>query len=202
MTANPFFIETGTTVVEAFELMKEKKVSKLPVMKKGKIVGIVTKELLLKVSPSSATTLSVYEINYILSKTKISDVMETNFYTVSSEDLIEKAALIMEEKDISSILVVDNNELVGIITKNDIFNAFIEIMGYKDKGSRIAMDVEDKPGNLAKIATITAAHRVNIIHLSRYQHEIVFTVNTINTSDLVNDFEKAGFKNISVFSVS
>lgn len=193
MSANPFYVSTDTSVSDAFEIMKENNISKLPVLSKNKLVGIVTRQLLLKVSPSSATTLSIFEMNYLLSKTKISEVMEKKVLTISPDAFIEEAALIMSTKDVGSLVVVEGEKMVGIVTKKDIFNAFIEIMGFKDNGSRIVLAIKDSPGQLAKISAITANHNINIIHLSIYKDELIFTVNTKNTTELIKDLKKEGF---------
>lgn len=199
MTANPFIVAPDATVAETLELMRNKDVRRLPVVKNGKLVGIITERKLLEVSPSPATSLSIFEINYLLSKTKIDTVMTKDLVTVSSGTLLEEAALLMREYDIGGLPVVDDDKLVGIITETDIFDSFIEIMGFRDTGSRIAVEVgDDKPGILAKVAGIIAGYNVNITHLAIFRNELIIRVNTINADSILQALSFEGFKVISV----
>lgn len=199
MTTNPYTVTPDTTVADAMELMRTKQIRRVPVVKNGKLVGIITERKLLEVSPSPATSLSVFEINYLLSKTKIDSVMSKNVVYVSSGTLLEEAALLMREHDIGGLPVVDDGKLVGIITETDIFDSFIEIMGFKDHGVRIAVQIEeDKPGVLAKVAGIIAGFDVNINHLAVFRDELVIRLNTINIGGILEALGDNGFKVISV----
>jgi acetoin utilization protein AcuB len=200
MTSNPYTVTPDATIADAMELMRTKKIGRVPVVKNGKLVGIITKGKLLEVSPSPATTLSIFEINYLLSKTKIESIMTKDVVTVAPGDLLEEAAVKMRENDISGLPVVEDNKLVGIITETDVFDAFIEIMGFKDQGSRISVDIEeDKPGILAKVAGIIAGFDINISHLALFRNEIIIRVNALKTEEVVKSLESNGIKVLSVF---
>ena len=122
MTKNPVTISPETSVSHAHELMRNKKFRRLPVVEGEKLVGWVTERDLREVSPSSATTLSVYEMNYLLSKLKIADVMQKDLVTVPVDAAVEEAALLMYRHKIGGMPVLDGNQhLVGIITETDFF---------------------------------------------------------------------------------
>lgn len=199
MTANPYVISPESTVTDIFELMRNKKISIVPVVKNGKLVGIITEKRLLEVSPSAATSLSIFEINYLLSKTKIESIMTKNPICVSSDNLLEEAAVKMRDNHLSELTVVDDGKLVGIITETEVFDSLISIMGFRDKGSRIAIEVEqDKPGVLAQISSIIAGFDVNITHIVVFGNEIIIRINTLNIDDIRETIQKNGFKIISI----
>ncbi len=203
MTSNPYTISPDATIAEALELMRHNGIRKLPVVKGGELVGIVTEREMLEVSPSKATTLSVFEVNYLLGKTKVSQAMTKDLITISADALLEEAALLMRDNNISTLPVLDGEKLCGIITETDIFNAFIELMGFGDIGARIAVVVQDSPGILADIAQVIKEFGVNITHIAIYRGEsgfsdVVIRVNTQNTDDMVKALENHGYKVISV----
>jgi len=199
MTVDPFTVSPDTTIADALELMREKKINRVPVVKDGKLVGIITERRLMEVSPSSATSLSIFEINYLLSKTKVEQVMTKKVVTVSPDDLLEVAALKMRDNSVGGLPVVENGKVVGIITESNIFDAFIEIMGFRERGSRISILIqEDRPGVLAELAQTIAACDVNITHMAIYHGEIVLRVDTRQPEELLNRLKEKGFRITSV----
>ncbi len=194
MTSNPFTASPDTNIAEALTIMREKGIRRLPVMKGDKLIGIITKRRLLEVSPSPATTLSVFEMNYLLAKTVVKDVMTKDVLTVDPDALLEQAAVIMADSNIGGLPVIEKGKLVGIITEKDIFQSFIEILGFRDPGSRISLDYgDDRPGVLALISTLTAEMGINISHLVLYKNEIILRVNTNNVDELVTQLKVRGF---------
>lgn len=199
MTINPFTVSPDDSVADTLELMRSKNIRRVPVMQNGQLVGIVTERKLIEVSPSPATSLSVFEINYLLSKTKIESIMTKSVITVRPDTLVEDAAVIMRENKISGLPVMVGSELVGIITESAIFDAFIEIMGYRDKGSRIAVKVvNNKPGVLKTIAGIISDFDVNISHIVFQGDEIILRIGTVNTKEIVDLIVQNGFEVVSV----
>ncbi|RCX17196.1 acetoin utilization protein AcuB [Anaerobacterium chartisolvens] len=203
MTSNPYTVSPDSTIAEALELMRRNKVRRLPVIKAGRLAGIVTEREMLEVSPSKATTLSIFEMNYLLSKTKVSSVMTKDVITVDPDTLLEEAARIMRENTISSLPVMEGQELVGIITETDIFDAFIEMMGLRDTGTRISLEVEDAPGILAKVTQVIKEFGVNITHIAIYGgeggiREVVIRVNTLNVDEMLKALEGHGYRVASV----
>lgn len=202
MTVDPVTITPDTTVAEAFQLMRERGVRRLPVMVKGKLVGIVTIKELSEVSPSPATSLSIFEINYLLAKTKIKNILPKNMkvITIESDANMESAALLMREHKIGAIPVMEGNKLVGIITETDIFDAFIDILGVNRPGSRIDLEVEERVGAAAEITSIIAEHGISIQNIVSYSkgdslpHELIIRIDTKEPQPLVEDLQKKGFK--------
>ena len=200
MTVDPITVSPETMIAEALELMRAKKINRIPVVKDGKLVGIITERKLMEVSPSSATSLSIFEINYLLSKTKVKEVMTKNVVTVSPDDLLEVAALKMRDNNIGGLPVVENSRVVRIITESNIFDAFIKIMGFRERGSRISLLIqEDRPGVLADLAKTIAAFEINITHLAIYHGEIVIRIDTREPDSLLQALKEKGFKKSSVF---
>jgi len=165
MTRNPVLCAADLSVTDAFDQMKKSHIRRMPVVdKNGKLVGIVSDKDLLRVTPSPATTLSAYEIPYLLSKVKVSDVMAKKVITVAEETPVEEAARIMADNKIGGLPVVDeSNVVVGIITETDIFKTFLELIGARRPGVRITMIVKDKRGELARIGQAIADIGGNII---------------------------------------
>jgi acetoin utilization protein AcuB len=156
MTPNPITITPDTTFPDAFRVIREKGIRYLPVVnKRGKLIGIVTQTDLLHASPSSATTLTVFEVNYLLARLTVREVMQTPI-TVAEDAPIESAAKVMVEKEISCLPVMRDGELVGIITETDIFKAFQEILGSGENVLRITLRMPDVPGELARMARVIA----------------------------------------------
>ena len=199
MTTNPYTIAFDAPITEVIELMREKNLKRVPVVHGDMVVGMLTHGDLQKVSPTKATTLSIYELNYLLAKTKVSDAMTRNVITVSPDALLEEAAVLMRENKISSLAVEKDNKLVGIITESDIFDAFIDLLGFRDPGSRITIQAADTPGVLADIAEIFRDLDSNITHIAAYRgsngySDVVIRTNTINTDSLENRLNEHGYK--------
>lgn len=199
MTINPITVTPDTTIATALEIMREKNINRIPVVKDGKLVGIITERKLMEVSPSSATSLSIFEINYLLAKTKVEQVMTKKVVTVAPDDLLEIAALKMRDNKVGGLPVVENGKVVGIITESNIFDAFIEIMGFRERGSRISILIqEDRPGVLAELAQTVATCDINITHLAIYHGEIVLRVDTRQPDALIEKLKEKGFRITSV----
>lgn len=141
---------------DALAMFKKEHIRRAPVIKDGKLAGIVSERDLLNASPSSATTLSIWEMNYLISKVKIKNVMTRKVITVNRDTPIEEAARIMADKKIGGMPVVDGERVVGMITETDLFKVFLELMGARDKGVRVTATLEDKPGELAKVTKAIA----------------------------------------------
>ena len=160
MTKNPTTVSPNTPVMEAMNILREGGYRRLPIVNNDKLVGIVTDKDLKNATPSQATTLSVYELNYLLSKLTVNDVMKTEVVTISSTDTIESAALLMEEHKISGLPVVDYGEVVGMLTITDMLKAFIGVLGLREGGTRVTAILPDEPGILAKVSQAAAPSNI------------------------------------------
>ena len=205
MTQDPVSITPQTTIADALALMREGDFRRLPVLDRGRLVGIVTDRDLSEVSPSPATSLSVFELNYLLSRTKIGAVIKKQqVISISPDDYLEKAALVMRDHQIGAIPVLEDGKLVGIITESDIFDAFIEMMGLRDSGSRLDLELDDKPGMLVKVSEIVWKNGGDISHLAVF-HDKAAKANLVlqlRTKDVDNIVEALKEQGITVRSAS
>lgn len=160
MSDNPKTVNSKTPVMEAMQLLKSGGFRRLPVVDGDKLIGIVTDKDLKDATPSKATTLSIYELNYLLTKLTVRDVMTSDVVTVGPEDAVERAALLMEERKISGLPVVDNGRLVGIITISDLLEAFVTVLGLREGGVRVTVNLPDEPGVLSRVANVAAPSNI------------------------------------------
>ena len=169
MTANPYCISQDTPISAALDLMSDRNFHRIPVVDGKKLVGLVTEGTIAENTPSKATSLSVYELNYLLSKSKVESVMIKNVITIGPDALLEEAAVRMRKHNIGCLVVVENEEVTGIITQNDIFEAFIDLLGYYEEGCRYVVKVEeDKPGVLADLANLFFNENMQVTNLAVY----------------------------------
>ncbi len=147
---------------EALATMKREHIRRMPVIQNGKLVGIISDKDLLNASPSPATTLSVWEMNYLLSKITVKDVMTKNVLCVTEDTPIEEAARIMADNKIGGLPVMRGSEVVGIITETNLFKIFLELMGAREQGVRVTVLIDNQPGKLAKLSEAIASKGGNI----------------------------------------
>lgn len=168
MTSQVFTVSPEDNVANTMALMREKKINRLPVVEKGKLVGIVTDGDLREISPSPATTLSIFELNYLVAKTPIRDIAVKKVITCGPETTIEEAALLLREHEIGALPVLDQGKLVGIITETDILDTFLDVMGFRSPGHRVVIETRDEVGVMVSLASIMKEHDVNITSLAVY----------------------------------
>lgn len=180
MTKNPQAASSKTPVMEAMQMLRSGGYRRLPVVDNGILVGIVTDRDLKDATPSRATTLSVYELNYLLSKLTVKDVMSTAVVMVAPQDPVERAALLMEEHKVSGLPVVEDDKLKGIFTITDMLKAFVASLGLREGGKRVTVALPDEPGILAKAAEAAAPSNIIAVVTSGVQkggmREIVLRV--------------------------
>ncbi len=203
MTTQPHTIPPETPVAEALSYMRQNRIRRLPIVdKKGKLVGIVSEKDLLYASPSPATSLSVYEVGYLLAKLKVEDVMARKVMTVEADAPLEEAARIMADNKIGGLPVMTKGEMVGIITETDIFKTFLEMMGGREAGLRVTLEVQDKPGTLSRITGEIASCGGDIVTLGTFYGDdkscnaamITLKVRGIEKAVLVEALEKLDAK--------
>ena len=197
MTANPFTVTPETTIPEAAALLVEHSIRHLPVVSDGRVVGVLSKADIARVSPSPATSLSASEITYLMKKLKVSTAMTPDPLTISPDALLEEAAVVMRDNKVQMLPVVDGDALVGVITESAILDAFIELLGFRESGTRLTVDTNDAPGVLARLGQVTARRHANIQHVAVYRGQdrstVVVGVNTPNTEELEQDLAADGF---------
>ncbi len=195
MTPAPVTITPDTPVIDAIKLLKEQGFRRLPVMQDGKLVGIVTDKDLKDAMPSKATTLSIWELNYLLSKLSVSEVMAKPVITVTADEPLEEAALLMEEYKVGGLPVLEDGQLVGIITITDVLKAFIEVMGLKEGGVRLTVDMDDRPGVLEQAArAIKPSNIISVATVGRLdgKRRLVIRVTGEATESVADRLKAAG----------
>lgn len=167
MTADVITVDEDTPMMKASIIMKEKKIRSLPIVNKtGKLVGIVTDRDLRDASPSKATTLDVYELNYLISTINIKDLMTKDLVFVRPDDTVEFAAILMLENRISSLPVInDKDSLIGIITQTDIFKVLINITGVYTGGIQFAVSLEDRAGSIREVTDVIRSYGGRIVSI-------------------------------------
>ena len=166
MKKNPATASPEMSISEASAKMKAEKVHRLPVLDDDRhLVGVISEKDILLAAPSPASTLSTYEINYLLSKLKVKNIMSRNPVTITRETTIEEAVRLMVENDLSCLPVMDNGFLSGIVSKSDLFKILLEMLGAKHKGIRVEALVEDGVGVVAGLSDKFTAAGINIVSL-------------------------------------
>jgi len=144
-------VDESDTLSEAVNTLKRNHIRRLPVLRDNKLVGIVSDRDLKEAAPSRVTSLDMWELHYLLSKIKVKDLMKRRIITISPDSTIEKVAILMFDNKIGGLPVVENEELVGIITEHDVFNAFINITGARIPSYRITVTISDEPGSIKEL---------------------------------------------------
>lgn len=208
MTRNPITISEDTSIDDALHTMRQRKVRRLPVLDpSGKMVGIVSDRDLLHAAPSPATSLSVYELHYLLAKLTVKRVMSSPVITVTSSTPLEEAARIMADNKIGGLPVTDDGQLVGIITETDIFKILLELLGARAPGVRVTVAVQEAKGVLAQITRTLADAGANIISVATYggsaAHEsrLMFKLSDITPEATQQALQKLGLTIIDLRSV-
>jgi acetoin utilization protein AcuB len=159
-------------IPEAHKKMRDHQIRRLPVVNTtGKLVGIISNEDVINASPSPATSLSIWEINYLINKIKVEDVMTSDVLTVDVNDTIEQAARLMADNKIGGLPVMAGEEVAGIITETDLFKLFMELTGARDQGLRVTAVVPDKIGEIAALTKPISEAGGDIIAMGIYEAE-------------------------------
>ncbi len=167
MTRSPVVTLPDTSIMKAAKMMKENAVRRLPVVDEtGLLVGVVSDRDIKEASPSKATTLDMYELYYLLSEIKVSDIMTSKVFSVRPDDTMEKAAVIMMRKKIGGMPVVDESgKVVGVVTETDVFNVLARITGVLLGGVQLAFDLADEAGTLKPVLSDLKAADARILSI-------------------------------------
>jgi len=167
MSSPAITVSPSVPVMEALQIMKEQNVRRLVVVdSRGRLVGIVSEKDVLRASPSPATTLSIYEVSYLLHRLTVGEIMARDVVTVTEETPLEEAARTMAERHLGGLTVVRGQQVVGIITETDILMGFSEALGAFAAGVRVMVDLPDEPGAVASVVDAVRELGGNIAALS------------------------------------
>ena len=206
MTTNVFTVTGDTVISKAVDIMAKNHFHRLPVTdENGGLIGLVTGGLVEESSGSKSTSLSIYELNYLLSRTKVSDIMIKDVKTVKPDLFIEEASQIMIDNEIAVLPVVDEgNKVIGIITEKDIFQAFNDLLGYHHTGTKFVIACEDHPGFLIGITKCFAENNANLESLAVYHSEergtelVIKATGEISVENMTAVLKDAGYKLIDI----
>lgn len=202
MSTELITVRPTTPIFDAVDLMKQHKIHRLPVVEGDKLVGLITEGVIQEALPSKATSLSVYEVNYLLNKTNVKDIMIKKVETISPDALLEEGIAQMRQNNVGVLPVLDHGKLVGIITNNDIFDAFLKITGYYAGGTRVTLAVaNDHAGILADITTILAEKDLSVLTIvvdrQSTQTLVEMQIETKDAAQVKDILTTAGFTVIS-----
>lgn len=204
---NPITISPDASFYEARNLIHEKGVRHLPVIDKNNaLVGIVTDRDIREAAPSDATLLSVQELNYLLGKLKVSSFMtpKDKLITITPDTIIEEAVQLMHDHKIGCLPILENGKLYGLFTETDALDHLVDIFGFKQKGTRLTLALEDKPGTMLGILEIFKKHNINIISIVTPSFIVegkriaAIRIRTEEYKDVVTELEKVGYDVLSI----
>jgi acetoin utilization protein AcuB len=183
-------------IMDAYDLMQKENIRRLPVVdRKGNLVGMVSEREILQASPSKATSLSIWELNYLMARITVDEIMTKEVITVEANTPLEEAALLMADHKIGGLPVMKEGKLVGIVTETDLFKVFLELMGARDPGVRLAVLVRNVPGELAHLTKAILDLDGNIVAMGTTSGddtstgEITMKVEGVSEQDLLKAVE-------------
>lgn len=157
MSQPPIVIAPETPISDALKMMRERKIRRLPVVDRaGRLIGIVSDKDLLHAEPSPATSLSIWEVTYLIGRITVEQVMTRDVLTVSPVTPLEEAAQIMVDRKIGGLPVIQDGQIVGVVTETDIFRVFALLLGAHERSTRVTVTAIDRPGLLADLTGATA----------------------------------------------
>ena len=205
MSTQPVTIRADVTITKALQVMRENEVRRLPVLdEEGQLIGIVSEKDLLYASPSPATSLSIYEMHYLLSRLRVTELMTADPVTVAPDTPLEEAARIMADNKIGGLPVMEGDNLVGIITETDIFKVFLEMLGARDRGLRLTLEMPERKGQIARLTTVIAQLGGNILALGHFlcddptAREVTIKVEDAPADELEAAINRLGMKALDI----
>lgn len=198
MTDRVITVSPDTKINMAVSVMKENQIHRLPVIDGDQLVGLVTEGTIQAASPSKATSLSIYEVNYLLNKMTVGEIMEKEVKTISKDAQLEDAISTMRHNDIGVLPVMDGKQVVGIITTNDVLDGFLDITDYFVDATVVQVMIEhDRKGVIYEIGKIMADNGFNIqtLIVTRNLEPIMIEmhVDKTNSAAIKQALEDAGY---------
>ncbi len=201
MTMNVVSIPSNTTIADTKRIMEAHKIRRLPVVDRGKLVGMVTEHRLEAYTPSKATTLSVWEISYLLGNTTIKDIMEKNVTTANPDMTVEEALALAQEKKVGALPVLEDGRLVGMVTTNDFFYKIANpTLGIGMPGTRVQVTTKTDKNILEDICKLVSQKGMNILTLHMISStetggkDIVIHVDTEDVTEMVKELKGKGYE--------
>jgi acetoin utilization protein AcuB len=172
MSKDVITVEEDLSLMKASQLLKEHSIKHLPVIKNGRLAGIVSDRDLKEAQPSKTTSLDIHELCYLLDRVKIKSLMSTKLQTINPEEVVEKAAAVMLEKDISALPVVNKEgELEGIVTKGDLFRAMIAISGITQAQLQFGAQIKDRPGAVKEVSDSIRVQGGRVVSIATHHED-------------------------------
>lgn len=207
MTTDPITVKPDTPLFKARDLLREKNIKQLPVVdEQGNLVGLLTDRDIKQAWASPATTLSIYELTYVLQKMTVESVMVKDPITITADATIERAAKILHARRIGSLPVVENNKLVGIITSTDLMEVLLDALGITEESGRLVVLVRDRIGVLADVCSILKEANISILsmvtlplHMYPGTFELVMRVNSPDRERAVDHLTQEGYRVITEY---
>jgi acetoin utilization protein AcuB len=199
MSTNVVAVDEKTSIHDARKIMEAHKIRRLPVMKKDKLVGLITERMLLEASPSPATTLSIHELHYLLAKMTVKDIMVKKPYTISPDMPVEEAMEVGQEMGYGGFPVVEGGRLVGVATESDIVRIMTRVLGVREKGKRIDIRVTKEFGNMQKIMEILDEKETLLLSLMTFlkpdneEYMIVLRLKSEDAEPIAKELKSSGF---------
>ena len=200
MNPSVITVDSDTLIYDAAKIMSNHKIRRLPVMKKGKLVGIVTRDKIREATASPATSLSIWEFNYILAKMKVKDVMERNVLTVTPDTTVEEAVTLGQEHAVGAFPVVEDERLVGIVTTTDLFKITTQAFGFGKSGVRLHIFDYSKTGSLTEVIDIISkcgARIISLLHIvppSIGKEDCIIHLDREDATRIVNELKSKGYQ--------
>jgi acetoin utilization protein AcuB len=207
MTKKLTTIDENTPIIKTFRIMKDNNIRRLPVLKNGQLAGIITDRDLKEATPSKATSLDVHEIYSLLSEVRVKDIMSKDLVTIGPHESIEKAAMLMLNKKISGLPVVEEGNLIGVITQTDIFKALVDISGLTRGGIKIAVELPDIPGTTQEVINSIRTHNGRILsvmtsyNVDKERHKHLFVRTDLDEKNLQELLEVVGRRFKVIYSI-
>ena len=200
MSTNVVTVDEKTSIHDARKIMEAHKIRRLPVMKKEKLVGLVTEHMLLEASPSPATALSIHELHYLLAKMTVKDIMVKNPYTISPDMPVEEGLQLGQQKGYGAFPVVEEGRLVGVVTESDIVRVMTRVLGVREKGKRIDLRTSNEFGNMKKIMDILDKNKTVLLSMMTLPPEewekdwlVVLRLKSEAAEPIAKELESSGF---------
>ena len=200
MTTNVVSISSNTSLAEARRIMEAHRLRRLPVINRGKLVGVVSGDALDRMGPSKLTTFSVHELAYLLNKITVKEVMRREVVTVTPDMTVEEAVALAQSKGVGMLVVVEGDKVVGVATTNDFFYKILNpILGIKMPGTRVVIRNCNKAPDIEKVVATINRIKVGIVNLFLIdlpevgKHDLVVHLDTEDCSRCIEEIRKLGY---------